>query len=76
MFKDPVCNMIVDEKTAKHISEVGGTSTTTTLPNRADAQTLTLGEPFLVEQGKTTGQKEIGPNRTEYTYLSAIIANI
>lgn len=24
MFKDPVCNMMVDEKTAKHMSEVGG----------------------------------------------------
>jgi Cu+-exporting ATPase len=24
MFKVPVYNMIVDEKTAKHISEVGG----------------------------------------------------
>ena len=24
MFKDPVCNMMVDEKTAKHISEAGG----------------------------------------------------
>ena len=47
---------------------IGGTSTTTTLLNRADAQTPTLGEPFLVEQGKTTGQTEIGPNRTEYTY--------
>jgi len=40
---------------------VGRTSTTTTLLNRADAQTLTLGEPFLVEQGKTTGQKESAP---------------
>lgn len=49
---------------------VGGTSITTTLLNRADAQTLTLGEPFLVTQGKTTGQTEIGPNRTEYTYSS------
>src|SRR5688500_1083294 len=49
---------------------VGGTSVTTTLLNRADAQTLTLGEPFLVTQGKTTGQTEIGPNRTEYTYSS------
>ena len=49
---------------------VGGISTTTTtLLNRgADAQTPTLGEPFLVENGKTTGQTEIGPNRTEYTY--------
>jgi YHS domain-containing protein len=24
MFKDPVCNMMVDEKTAKHVSEAGG----------------------------------------------------
>lgn len=47
---------------------VGGISTTTTLLNRADAQTLTLGEPFLVEQGMTISQTEIGPNRTEYTY--------
>jgi hypothetical protein len=47
---------------------VAGTSATTTLLNRADAQTPILGEPFLVEQGKTTGQTEIGPNRTEYTY--------
>lgn len=49
---------------------IGGTSTTTTLLNRADAQPLTLGEPFLVTQGKTTGQTEIGPNITEYTYSS------
>ena len=49
---------------------VGVTSTTTTLLNRADAQTLTLGEPFLITQGKTTGQTEIGPNRTEYSYSS------
>ncbi|MGI0019098.1 MAG: YHS domain-containing protein [Nitrososphaera sp.] len=24
MFKDPVCNMVVDEKNAKFISEAGG----------------------------------------------------
>ena len=24
MFKDPVCNMMVDEKKAKFISEIGG----------------------------------------------------
>lgn len=24
MFKDPVCNMMVDEKSAKHVSELGG----------------------------------------------------
>jgi Cu+-exporting ATPase len=24
MFKDPVCGMMIDEKTAKHVSEVRG----------------------------------------------------
>jgi YHS domain-containing protein len=24
MFKDPVCGMMIDEKTTKHISEIGG----------------------------------------------------
>jgi YHS domain-containing protein len=24
MFKDPVCNMMVDEKTAENVSDVGG----------------------------------------------------
>jgi len=24
MFMDPVCNMMVDEKTAKHVSEING----------------------------------------------------
>src|SRR5678816_2239658 len=28
----------------------------------------TLGEPFFVVKGKTTFQKEIGPNKTQYTY--------
>ena len=32
--------------------------------------TATLGEPFLVEQGQITGQKEIGPDRTQFTYSS------
>ena len=32
------------------------------------AQTPTLGEPFFVEKGKVSGQKEIGPNRTEFTF--------
>ena len=30
----------------------------------------TLREPFFVEKGKVTGQKEIGPNRTQYTFAS------
>jgi hypothetical protein len=32
------------------------------------AQSATLGEPFFVEKGKVTGQKEIGTNRTQITY--------
>ena len=27
-----------------------------------------LGEPFFKETGKITGQKEIGPNRTQISY--------
>jgi hypothetical protein len=27
-----------------------------------------LGEPFFKEDGKITGQKEIGPNRTQFSY--------
>ena len=45
---------------------------TTSLLNiqSAHAQTATLGEPFFVEKGKVTGQKEIGPNRTQLTFTS------
>ena len=46
---------------------IGGTGATTVLLNTAHAQTATLGEPFFVEKGKSTVQKEIGPNRTQYT---------
>jgi hypothetical protein len=35
-----------------------------------NAQSATLGEPFFVERGKVTGQKEIGPNRTQFTFAS------
>ena len=34
------------------------------------AQSATLGEPFFVEKGKNTFQKEIGPNRTQYTFTA------
>jgi hypothetical protein len=47
-----------------------GTGATTILFNTGYAQTATLGEPFFVEKGKVTGQKEIGPNRTQYTFAS------
>jgi hypothetical protein len=34
------------------------------------AESATLGEPFFVEKGKTTVQKEISPERTQYTFAS------
>jgi hypothetical protein len=47
-----------------------GTGATTFLLSTAHAQSATLGEPFFVERGKVTGQKEIGPNRTQFTFAS------
>jgi hypothetical protein len=44
-----------------------GTAATSIL-STTHAQTATLGEPFFVEKGKVTGQKEIGPNRTQITF--------
>jgi hypothetical protein len=46
-----------------------GTASTSIL-STTHAQSATLGEPFFVEEGKITGQKEIGPNRTQYTFAS------
>jgi hypothetical protein len=40
----------------------------TSIPSTTHAQTATLGEPFFVEKGKNTVQKEIGPNRTQFTF--------
>jgi hypothetical protein len=47
-----------------------GAGATTILLNTAHAQTATLGEPFFVENGKSTAQGEIGPNRTQYTFAT------
>ncbi len=48
---------------------IGGTgATTVVLLNTAHAQTATLGEPYFVEKGMITSQKEIGPNRTQFTF--------
>lgn len=47
-----------------------GATTTTILLNTAHAQSPTLGEPFFKENGKTTAQGEIGPNRTQYSYTA------
>jgi len=42
----------------------------TSILTTTHAQSTTLGEPFFVEKGKVTGQKEIGPNRTQITFTS------
>ena len=47
-----------------------GTGATTILLNTAHAQTATLGEPIFVEKGAITIQREIGPNRTLYTFTA------
>jgi hypothetical protein len=47
-----------------------GTGATTILLNTAYAQTETLGEPIFVEKGAVTIQREIGPNRTLYTFTA------
>jgi flagellar hook assembly protein FlgD len=44
-----------------------GTASTSIL-STTYAQSATFGEPFFVEKGKSTVQKEIGPNRTQYTF--------
>ena len=49
---------------------IGGTGSTSILLNTTHAQSATLGEPFFVERGKVTGQKEIGPNITHYTFTA------
>jgi hypothetical protein len=50
------------------------TAATTSLLNiqsaPAHAQTATLGEPFFVEKGKNIVQKEIDPNRTQFTFTA------
>jgi hypothetical protein len=47
---------------------IGGTGATTILFSTTHAQSATLGEPFFVGKGKSTVQKEIGPDRTQYTF--------
>jgi hypothetical protein len=46
---------------------IGGTGATSIL-NTTHAQTVTLGESYFVEKGKITGQKELGPNRTQFNW--------
>jgi hypothetical protein len=44
-----------------------GTAPTSIL-STTHAQSATLGEPFFVEKGRSTVQKEIGTNRTQYAF--------
>jgi len=46
-----------------------GTGVTSIL-STTHALSATLGEPFFVEKGKSTVQKEICPNRTQYTFTA------
>ena len=48
---------------------IGGTGATSIL-STTHAESATLGEPFFVEKGKNTVQKEIGPNITQYTFAT------
>jgi hypothetical protein len=50
---------------------IGGTGFSMNILNPVYAQPpATLGKPFLVEEGKITGQKSIGPNRTLFTFTT------
>jgi hypothetical protein len=49
---------------------VGTGATTMILFNTGFAQSATLGEPIFVEKGSDAIQREIGPNRTHYTFTS------
>jgi hypothetical protein len=47
-----------------------GTGATSIL-NTTHTLSAILGEPFFVEKGKSTVQKEIGSNRTQYTFTAS-----
>jgi hypothetical protein len=47
-----------------------GTTATSILFSTTHAQSATLGEPIFVEKGANIIGKEIGPNRTHYTFTS------
>jgi hypothetical protein len=49
---------------------IGGMETTVDLNTVYAQGPATLGEPFFLETGKITSQKEIGPNSTLFTFSS------
>lgn len=54
---------------------IGGTGSYTYLFNTGSAQSETLRDPIFVEKGGDTVKRELGPNRTEYTFTSSGILN-
>lgn len=54
---------------------IGGTGSYTYLFNTGSAQRETLGDPIFVERGGDTIKRELGTNRTEYTFTSSGIMN-
>jgi hypothetical protein len=42
----------------------------TSILSTTHAQSATLGEPYFVEKGMVTTQKEIGPNSTQFTFAA------
>jgi hypothetical protein len=52
-----------------------GTGSYISLFNTGSAQRETLGDPIFVEKGGDTVKRELGPNRTEYTFTSSGMLN-
>ena len=49
---------------------IGATGTTSIFLNTIRAQSATLGEPYFVQKGTKTSQKELGPNRTQFSFTA------
>jgi YHS domain-containing protein len=49
MFKDPVCNMMVDEKTAEFVSEVEGERRYTSALQHASKSLMQIQENMAIE---------------------------
>ena len=49
---------------------IGGVGINAIFYNTGYAQTATLGKPIFVEKGAQLVQKEIGPNRTHYSFTT------
>jgi hypothetical protein len=61
--------IIITQGIAVMLLLIGGTGATSIL-STTHAQSATLGEPYFVEKGMVTTQKEIAPNRTQSTFAA------